>query len=186
MNITELTQKQTSSSTPVPTRTKLSFEPKEDQVKAHSDKQPSPIKEASSTSDSKASGRCKDTQPMVHISIDPEIYESNMNDDDHMIVDLKLVERLWSEEASVEPVPSCNKDESNNTLSNGQNSADCIPLSAIPLGTVSNYIKISSAADMNMVNKGSKLRISIDWAQSTKVCASSVGNFGWQLAKWCI
>ena len=71
---------------------------------------------------------------MVHISINLEIYESNMNDDDHMIVDLKLVERLQSEEASFESLPSCNKDESNDTQSNGQNCADII---------VSNTIKHS-------------------------------------------
>ena len=90
----------------------------------------------------------------MHSSIHQEIYESNMNDDDHMIVDLKLVERLQSKEASVEPAPSCKKDESNNAQSNGQ--------IAKPLSTVSNYIEISSAADINMVNKGCKIRISKD------------------------
>ena len=180
LNITDLTQKQTSSTTPGPARTKLSFEPKEDQVEAKSDKQPSPIKEVASTADSQASDRCEDNEPLVHISIDPEVLESNLNDDDHMMVDLQLVERLRNEEASVEPVPSC---ESNDTQTNGQNSADCIPLSTISSNTVSNYIEISSPADMNLVKKGSKIRISRDLARSTKMCASNVGNFGWQLAQ---
>ena len=36
---------------------------------------------------------------------------------------------------------------------------------------------------MNKVNKGSKTRISRDLARSTKMCGSTVGKFGWQLAQ---
>ena len=57
------------------------------------------------------------------------------------------------------------------------------PLTTIQSDHLNNYIEISKASDIKTIGKENKVRISRNVAREVRQNSSSVGNFGWGLAK---